>query len=131
MKLADEVPYDWWERNPRNPWYDRETRKVVLPDALKDKRNIMMKLDEMKEYAVLLDAMHADVERERNTLRNTVRALEKGYIHSWQYPEICKLFHLCRALEFMVTMAKHKKAMMLFFVAFTKRAVDAQKGEEV
>lgn len=125
---SDDVPYAWWERQTRNPWYDRETRRVVVPQTIKYHNNYTLTFDELKVYHSLLQAQRKTLEAEEEKCRRTVLAWEKGYVPSWQNENL-PLYTLSRVMQTLVDSAKHKLAVTQFMVSLTQRMVATKKGE--
>jgi hypothetical protein len=130
MKHADAVPFGWYEREGRNPWYNRETRKVELPDTVKHRNNFVLTQEEHVEYLGVLDEMHALIEQERNRMKRICRALEKGreptYLHNDEVPQPRTIAHI---LELMVMVAKMKVRVMEFSNRVAGKRVEMKRKE--
>lgn len=117
--MKPSMTWGWWMNKPNNPI------PVYLGD---DKRNIVLSVEELKEYDKLLVEMIEQVQQERQAVYWNLRAIEKRH-HSELLagrgaPRCTALPH---ALQFMVTMAKQKLAMLKFMCKLTKRAADVYR----
>jgi hypothetical protein len=131
MKHAETVPFHWFERNPRNPWYDRETRQVQLPDTLTHKNNYVLTREELAQLGTLVIELKKLVEKEATTAQRAARALEKGLEPLWIYNDDGPpVFTLCHLLEFVNKMKQWELDLTKLLLVTTKRRVDALPGRE-
>jgi hypothetical protein len=129
MKHAETVPFHWFERNPRNPWYDRETRQVQLPETLVHANNYVLTREELAQLAEEMVELKKLVETEGAKIQRAHRALERGsepnFLFNDDGPPV---FTLARMLELQVKLAKWKLGLMKLLLAATQKRVD-QKNQ--
>lgn len=113
--MTDSLPWDWW--------------KQPLPDTLGDERNFMLTADELKQYASVLAEMKQHIEREEKSVRATVRAIETKRV-LW-YEEQPRPTTLAHVLEFCVTMAKDKLALMHVLLKISGARVERKRACEI
>jgi hypothetical protein len=113
---AEKLEYGWWER---------ERGHVMLPDTLGDKRNFVLRLEDLKELDAHLTAVKTQLVDEQARLRTTIRALETGK-HSELYGRSePRCYTLAHVLQMMVDIAKMKLAVMTALNSILQRRKDA------
>lgn len=114
--MKPSMTWGWWMNKPNNPI------PVYLGD---DKRNIVLSVEELKEYDKLLVEMIEQVQQERQAVYINLRAVEKKHhselLTGRDAPRCTCLAH---ALQFMVTMGKQKLVVLEYMAKITKRAAD-------
>jgi hypothetical protein len=135
MKHAETVPYGWYERSTRNPWFNRTIGKVEMPDTIKDTRNFVLTTEEAIEYDKVLAQMADFLTAERNRMRVLTSVIKLGrhseFMHGSKQPEPHTMAHV---LEFMVRLGHAKLDTMHFLNRLLQRVValrDSSRAADV
>lgn len=113
---VDSLPYGWWQRHAG--------KGRVLPATIKDKRNYVLTLDELKQWHADLAIASEQLTEQRSRVLATIKALETGReARSWEtHQPTC--FTLAHALQYMVVTGKHKLATLQWMLAMMEKRRD-------
>jgi hypothetical protein len=128
---VDAVPYGWWERAGRNPWYDRGTRMVTLPRTIRYANNYVLPSATIDSLLEISLREQGEIAQRVRRLRAQHNAREKGMVNSFSgEEELLKSgpVTIASLLEWMVTDGKLKLEKMNVINTALEAIIAAKKG---